>query len=518
MLNVVNAKDVLFFVGSGISSDNPSSLPMGRELTEFIVNLSCGETAAKAIMNTWKLASKEIHKYNPNFSFPLPRLEIICGCIYETDTIMNRNSILNGFSSFANIPYNYNHYILSKFLHQGATVLTTNFDLGIENAYFKNYNDYLYEDFDDNIRVFKTSRGGEIYHLHGRANDDICKLGATIGRVKNGLTNSLKEHLIEKINNAKMMIFLGYGVVDSFDITPLLESTMISGNKVIFVQHQNKGEKVFFPYYLDRITKSFKKKETIKNNTTEFLETLAKEYSFDINDYRDRKCENFCWEKEFFKSMGKEYSDDEKLMNYLGLRYQLGFNPRIVEKEKPEIIDDIKRLKEKTDTDNSRINDYFIRALRDFENPLSESFNKPDKTIENKIEFIDKPYIAMLRDECNYLLKKYNSFRTSVERKDKDRIDYLFDLLTIYSEFSYDKVEYISYIITCLKYKSLFLARFKRKNPYNTCEREILLSLEISHFEGVITALLHLIKSTILYNKTLKSKKRLKYKQLRKQP
>lgn len=134
---------------------------------------------------------------------------------------------------------------------------------------------------------------------------------------------------------------------------------------------------------------------------------------------------------------------------------------------------------------------------------------KPDKTIENKVEFINKPHIAMLRDECNYLLKKYNSFQTPIERNDKDRIDFLFDLLNTYSEFSYDNVEYISYIITCLKYKSLFLAQFKRKNPYNTCQREILLSLEISHFEGVITALLHFIKSTIIYNKTLKSKKRI---------
>lgn len=196
-------------------------------------------------------------------------------------------------------------------------------------------------------------------------------------------------------------------------------------------------------------------------------------------------------------------------MNYLGIRYQLGFNPRIVEKEKPEIVSDINKLKKKTDTDNSRINDYFNRALRDFKIPVSESFNKPDKTIENKVEFINKPHIAMLRDECNYLLKKYNSFQTPIERNDKDRIDFLFDLLNTYSEFSYDNVEYISYIITCLKYKSLFLAQFKRKNPYNTCQREILLSLEISHFEGVITALLHFIKSTIIYNKTLKSKKRI---------
>lgn len=497
-------KGTIFFVGSGISHDAPSGLPLGNELTRAIIDWSCGQDIEEAIINTWQAASEQISLFNPNLQFQMPRLETICGCIYEMDKIMNRKSILNGFLSFSKIPYNCNHYILSEFLRNGADILTTNFDLGIENAYAKKYNDFtnalLYE-----TSVFKTNRGGMIYHLHGSANDDIERLGVTISRVKNGLSNGIREHLIEKINSSKRLIFLGYGVVDSFDITPLLESKKIAGKNMVFIKHQAIGEsdcsnKSELPYNLSRITKNFLHIEVFMKHTTTFLKDFAKSNFINIDD-KEKSKSDFKWKREFLCAMGNEYSDDEKLLNYLGIRYQLGFNPRIVEKSRPKIISDIKRLKSKILTTNPRIIDYFNTALRDFDTPIDKRFALPTTRVNQAVDFIDKSHIIALRDECDYLLNKYRNIETDIEETDKRRIDFLLDLLCMYSELDYDKVQYISYIITCLKYKALFLVRFRKENPLDTNYKELLLSLDISHFEGVVTALLHSIESTIILNR-----------------
>ena len=448
----------------------------------------------------------------------MPRLETICGCVYEIDKIMNRKSILSGFLSFSTIPYNYNHYILSEFLRNGAIILTTNFDLGIENAYSNKYNDFT-NIFIDETSVFKTSHGGMVYHLHGSTNNSIEQLGATIARVKNGLNNNIKEHLINKINNSKKMIFLGYGAVDSFDITPLLESKKISGENLIFVQHQenensscNKKE-VKFPYYLNRITKRFAHVELLACNTTMFLKNLANKNLIDISDQeKSRIC--FNWEKEFLHAMGGEYTDDEKLLNYLGIRYQLGFNPRIVEKEIPKIVNNIKKLRSKITTNSPRIMDYFNMALRDFETPKNKQFILPAKRVSQAVNFIDKSQIIALRDECDYYLDKYRNTQIEICKDDNLRINFLLGLLCTYSEFAYDKVQYISYIITCLKYRALFSARFKKENPLDINNKELLLSLEISHFEGVVTALLHSIESTIIYKEITEDDNKLQIEKL----
>ncbi|MDD5923863.1 MAG: hypothetical protein PUC88_03615 [Clostridia bacterium] len=98
-------------------------------------------------------------------------------------------------------------------------------------------------------------------------------------------------------------------------------------------------------------------------------------------------------------------------------------------------------------------------------------------------------------------MEKYKDLSLEIIPKDRDRIDFIYNLLIDYSTYNYSKVQYISYIITCLKYKALFGARFKNENPTEPCKNELLLSLEISHFEGVITALLHYINATVVYNK-----------------
>lgn len=107
-------KDILFLVGSAISYDKPSPLPLGNELTEFVLKRVCGDYKIKKILEMWKVASCQIRNYNSALAFSFPRLETICGCIHGMDKAMKREYFLKGFSSYAKIPYDYNHYILSS--------------------------------------------------------------------------------------------------------------------------------------------------------------------------------------------------------------------------------------------------------------------------------------------------------------------------------------------------------------------------------------------------------------------
>lgn len=504
-MSELKTNDILFIVGSGISCDKPSGLPAGGELTRFVLSQACGDKEAEAIIKTWQDASEEIKKYDSSLFFPLPRLETILGCVNQIDGIMNRTSILNGLLSYGQIPYNYNHYILSEFLRSGSDILTTNFDLGIENAYSSKSKDFA-NDIICGISIFKTGHGGKVYHLHGSANDNIERLGATVKRVKDGLDSEAKNLLIRKINNAKEIYVLGYGIVDSFDITPLMESEAISGKRITYIKHKGTDykddKKPEFPYYLDRFTRRFKHKNPIVENTTEFLESLAEKYSIHIDERVKCKKDksNFDWKKEFSDAMCYEYNNDEKLLNYLGIRYQLGFNPQIVSKDRPDIIGEIKSLKRRIDS-NDLTNKYINAALRDFDNPAAKHIVVPEKRVEKEVGYIDMPYLIMLRDECDYFLHKYTDCEVEIEKEDTERIDFLFGLLCTYSDYGYDKVRFISYITACLKYKALFSARFMGEDPLSANNKEMLLSLEISHFEGVVTALLHAIESTVICNK-----------------
>ena len=55
-------KDIVFIVGAGISKGYPSNIPLGKELTEYILQKSCGKSESDCIFNLWGDFSKEISK------------------------------------------------------------------------------------------------------------------------------------------------------------------------------------------------------------------------------------------------------------------------------------------------------------------------------------------------------------------------------------------------------------------------------------------------------------------------
>lgn len=503
MKKVNKLNEILILVGSGISSPSPANLPLGNALTRFILEASCGEEVANTILDTWDKSKDIIYGYNNNLFFPSPRLEIICGCIYELDCIFNRKSILKGFQSFNTVYPNINHALLAALLKNGVSIFTTNFDLGIENAFVQNQGEL--SEFELNgIFGYKTNSGSSILHLHGCSNNAIDRLGATMSNVKSGFSEEAKTGLIQLINNAKQVIVLGYGAVDTFDIIPLFQDERVKGNHIIYVKHGSRSQesqKHIVPFYWNRMSSNFSRDSFQISDTTEYLQNFCIENGVFLHAEDPMDNVYYAWEDRFRAVWGYEYTKEEKLINFLAVRYQLGFNPRIVEPVYSDVIKDIERVSNKAQYSHPRIQAYFSMALKDFVVPKSESASIIHDKVNMKVHYINKEHIISLRDECDYYLKKYSDLSSEIDSEDINRIEFIYKLLVDYSEYAYSKAQYVSYIIACLKYKALLGARFKNENPTEPCNRELLLSLEISHFEGVITALLHYMKAINMYNK-----------------
>lgn len=504
------AKDILFVVGAGISKSAPSNIPLGNELTEYVLNESCGNIVATKILSVWSNIAQEIVKYDKNLKFSLPRLETILGCISEIDSIMARTSILNGLKSWANVPPNINHFILADFLKAGSNIFTTNFDLGIQNA-SNEANIFLTHENINNISVFSSKNTGKIYHLHGCSLDDINKLGTTVRNVKMGFSSECTNALSNIVLNSRLIVFLGYSASDSFDVVPFFQKT--PSKEMIFVQHKTHCNRRSFPSNLVKLFHSCENAKAITYETTSFIKkflkkVLKKEYCLRTKDIE------YKWVDEFAKTRDCSYSSDDLLINFLGLRYHLGIATNVFETDNPKILEELHELRNKNLIKDSRINDYYEKAIRSFSKYHTTHYNKPDGfSINDQIEFIDKKYLISLRDFCEYYIEKYTDVREPMTEEDKSNILQLITLLKIYKNYSFNDVQYISYISACLKFVSALSARLNYEYTPNYSKEELSISLDIAYIEGAIAALIHLAEHLLInrvFNPNIKKQKAFK--------
>lgn len=487
-LSGLTAQDILFIVGAGISKKSPSNIPLGSELTRYILDISCGYNISKIFWDTWDKFSQTIKNYDEKLEFPIPRLETILGCINELDHILDRNHILSGIKHWSQTPPNSNHHILSDFVNHGSNIITTNFDLGIENAYENKYGSLIHQVV-GSISVFKTASLGGIYHIHGCAFDDIDKLGATVKNVKIGFNETTEKTLSNIIHNSKLIIILGYSVSDSFDVTPFFQS--IDCPPILFIQHISNTDKasIRFPMNLNKIVTNSTSSIATGYETDSFLSELRK-YILALTPYHLEIMKEFDW-KFGFEQSKPLYNDNDQLINFLGLRYHIGISTDVFKSIRPNIINDINIAYAKLDITNSKIDDYYAQAVRSFSEWKSDSINQPANVINEKVDYIDRAYLILLRDECQYYISKYANLSAKISDEDYARMDWLLMLLKEYTSYSYKKVQYVSYIMSVLKFASLFTARMNKGYHPEYAFHELLLSLDISYIEGAIASLIH---------------------------
>ena len=100
------------WVGAGISIKEPTNLPSGNELMEFVADNTL--LFPKKIFDVWTQCNniiKDDIKINS-----MPRLELLLSSVSYTERYLVKDNFFSGFESFNNVNFNYNHLLLATLL------------------------------------------------------------------------------------------------------------------------------------------------------------------------------------------------------------------------------------------------------------------------------------------------------------------------------------------------------------------------------------------------------------------
>lgn len=219
LLQQIEEGKINFFVGAGISKEFPSKLQGGPELTELLIEKWLSD---KDAMNKLKSYAKT----------GTLRLEVLMQ--NGAETFSDKSIIQGPLLSLLNSSPNNHHYFLAYALQKGCTVITTNFDVLIEAAYWNLYGSLPRTIINEN-QFEHNDPSGALIKLHGSVgllNFDNGKLGirdtrdsiiASLKQVALGLGDK-KTALFEKAIHQFPTLFWGYSCMDDFDIFPVLSS------------------------------------------------------------------------------------------------------------------------------------------------------------------------------------------------------------------------------------------------------------------------------------------------------
>lgn len=226
--NPKNMRNVVFWVGAGIDADAPTSLPLGEELTNFVL--------------------KQTVDYAEDFINANPRLETIFNCIrLLEENIVSKtvdNPFLMGMQSFWYVQPNNNHFFLASKIKEGASVVTCNFDNCISMAYKTlGYGELRLIDEGNGYYIMEDivdKNAGKLYYYHGIAND-IKTLGVTLSQLENGLHKNFSKQIVNWLDEKRLFCFSGYSGSDDLDVNVFFRTVeKRSGTKAIFLKYSKK--------------------------------------------------------------------------------------------------------------------------------------------------------------------------------------------------------------------------------------------------------------------------------------
>lgn len=209
--------DRAFLCGAGISAPEPSGLKLvNKFLTELHAEMDCRTKIERKIIDQviWG-----------NSTYRPLRFEQVISCLLDIDealTCLNYLLVRKQKSSFVPSPNSY-HYFLAEQWQAGATILTTNFDILIEVARLSLFGEAA-KPLGSLIKLhgtIQTIEDGSIKISKSEIKADIRSVAE-----KNAIA-SVSDHLdtIAQQLSQKSLYVIGYSFNDSFDVTPLLESS-----------------------------------------------------------------------------------------------------------------------------------------------------------------------------------------------------------------------------------------------------------------------------------------------------
>ena len=266
----------MFWVGAGVSASPPAGLPLGESLTRFVLSEACGSTSGEKLETLWSHARALCLEMAADTPLPaLPRLESVLGAIGRLEANAPADlQFLPGLRCMADAPPNVNHLLLARLVCRGALVVTTNFDLCLQSAVARVAGVSCGPTVRDGMFHHDACPGGgAIVHVHGCA-DAPDGLGATLSAVKGGFAPGAARMLDTRLLQGAVVVWLGYGAGDAFDVTPWFASRgpgAWSSSASVFVQHGTAS----VPTGVERLTRGFGRRVVGNADTTRLLEALA---------------------------------------------------------------------------------------------------------------------------------------------------------------------------------------------------------------------------------------------------
>lgn len=242
-IDIHSIDNLTIWVGAGISMSGPTYLPSGNDLTQYVFNTVI--LSSDRLLEVWN----QINKYEKKYidTNPFPRLELILSSIAYVEKYFKNGHFISGFDSFNQAPFNQNHIFLAALVHEGATIMTANFDLEIEKAY--NYI-YMGQNFNSSdIDTTLPGSKGRIIHFHGTCHDGN-RMGATIENITHLVNKQLYSRILRCFKKDRRNVFLGYSFSDVYDINVTISEIYTKNSKYSTrdnwicshsIKHENRG-------------------------------------------------------------------------------------------------------------------------------------------------------------------------------------------------------------------------------------------------------------------------------------
>lgn len=250
---MIDCSRTVFWVGAGADADQPTNLPVGNELMRFILHhvftdgngaVTQKTLAEQLYANRAEKMSEFCNYMNTVYSAGFPeihntiRLETVISVLREFEERASDNGTLmggdystahylDGFKSFAEAKPNMTHIALAYLMHEGATLVTANYDNCILKAYRYLYGINLTEHkltnqiYELKYEANNVDKGcvnpGSLFYYHGVAWEPES-LGITLQTIDNPFQGEFLEKVKSYYRNGSTFFFIGYGCVDNFDV------------------------------------------------------------------------------------------------------------------------------------------------------------------------------------------------------------------------------------------------------------------------------------------------------------
>lgn len=217
MIPSMDPGQVTFWSGAGISVDAPTNNPDGFELTQSIVRQAFDEGTLGRI--------QEIY-VDLGIPRDYPRLETMMDLAVREHGIEVLATLLR---PICDAPPNGDHRFFAHHLNAGGTHVTGNFDTCIERA---------------------GGYSSRIVHFHGSLGirDDGTQLGVRISKIDPGFYPEVKSELNRALENTAVLVVVGYGGVDYFDVNPYWRELASQGwfnrRTLLWIDHRQEGWRV----------------------------------------------------------------------------------------------------------------------------------------------------------------------------------------------------------------------------------------------------------------------------------